>query len=161
MIGAALGGLAAGALIGVAAGLIALVVLGAAATLFCSAPSSAASRGVATVKVELLYFDGCPSHERFLPRLRELVAGAGIPGEVQLRRVESPEAAVAERFLGSPTVRVNGIDVEPGADSRSDFGLKCRLYSTPDGLQGMPRAEWVVNALAARKGEGDGDGHGA
>ena len=110
------------------------------------------------MKVELLYFDGCPSHERLLPRLRELMAEAGIADDVRLRRVESPEAAVAERFIGSPTVRVNGVDVEPGADSRRDFGLKCRLYSTPEGLQGTPRAEWVVDALTARKGERDGDG---
>lgn len=108
--------------------------------------------------VELLYFDGCPSYEWFLPRLRALVAEAGIGGEVQLRRVESPEAAVAERFLGSPTIRVDGVDVEPGADTRSDFGLNCRLYSTPDGLQGTPRAAWVVKALTAPQGEGDGDG---
>jgi hypothetical protein len=101
------------------------------------------------VTVELLYFDGCPSHERFLPRLRELIAEAGSAEEVRLRRVESPEAAVAERFLGSPTVRVDGVDVEPGVDRRSDFGLKCRLYSTPDGLQGTPREEWVTNALKA------------
>ena len=110
--------------------------------------------------VELLYLDGCPSYERFLPRLRALLVEAGIADEVRLRRVESPEVAVAERFLGSPTVRVDGIDVEPGADRRRDFGLKCRLYSTPDGLQGAPRAEWLMDALTARKGEGDGDsGH--
>ena len=109
------------------------------------------------MKVELLYFDGCPSHERLLPRLRELVHEAGIADEVAVRRIESPEAAVAERFLGSPTVRVNGVDV---ADRRGDFGLKCRLYSTPDGLQGSPPAEWVAQALRTASGNGDGDrGH--
>ena len=111
------------------------------------------------MSVELLYFDGCPGYERFLPRLRELVARAGIAEEVRLRRVESPEAAAKERFLGSPTVRVDGVDVEPGAHTRSDFGLKCRLYSTPDGLQGTPHLEWVINALTAREGEGDGNSH--
>jgi hypothetical protein len=106
------------------------------------------------VSVELLYFDGCPGYERFLPRLRELVAQAGIAEGVRLRRVESPEAAVAERFLGSPTVRVDGVDVEPDADARGDFGLNCRLYSTPDGLQGTPREEWLVDALTpAKEGE--------
>lgn len=103
------------------------------------------------MNVELLYFDGCPSYERFLPRLRELVAGAGFGGEVQLRRVESPRAAVAERFLGSPTVRIDGVDVEPDASKRCDFGLKCRLYTTPHGLQGMPPQEWVLDALEAAK----------
>ena len=91
------------------------------------------------MSVELLYFGGCPGYERFLPRLRELVAEAEIAEEVELRRVESSEAAMAERFLGSPIVRVDGIDVEPGAGERDDLGLKCRVYSTPEGLQGTPR----------------------
>jgi hypothetical protein len=110
------------------------------------------------MRIELLYFDGCPSHERFLPRLRELVAKAGIREEVELRRVESQEAAVAERFLGSPTVRVDRIDVEPGAHDRSDFGLKCRLYSTTEGLRGTPAEEWVVQALDPTRRTEDADG---
>jgi hypothetical protein len=65
------------------------------------------------MKVELLYFDGCPSHERLLPRLRELVAEAGPDGQVELRRVETIDEAERERFLGSPTVRVDGRDVDP------------------------------------------------
>lgn len=109
------------------------------------------------VKVELLYFDGCPSYERFLPRLRELIAGTEIAGDVELRRVESPEAAVAERFLGSPTVRVAGVDVEPGAGERDDFGLKCRLYRTAAGLRGTPAEEWVIQALNSKRRPDDGD----
>ena len=99
--------------------------------------------------VELLYFDGCPGHGAFLPRLRELIARAGINDEVDVRRIESPEAAVTERFLGSPTVRVDGVDVEPGSGDRDDFGLKCRLYSVAGRLQGTPAEEWVIKALTA------------
>ena len=58
------------------------------------------------------------------------------------------ETAQRERFLGSPTVRVDGADIEPGAGERTDFGLKCRLFATPDGLRGMPADEWVLGALA-------------
>ena len=108
------------------------------------------------MRIELLYFDGCQSYERFLPRLPELVTDAGLADDVELRRVESPEAAVAERFLGSPTVRVDGVDVEPGAEERSDFGLKCRLYSTSEGLRGTPPEEWVVQALDPTRRTEDG-----
>jgi hypothetical protein len=76
--------------------------------------------------VELLYFDGCPSHERLLPVVRRLARDAG--AHVVLRRIGSVEEAEAERFLGSPTVRVDGVDVDPGAAAREDFGLKCRIY---------------------------------
>jgi hypothetical protein len=110
------------------------------------------------VRIELLYFDGCAGYERFLPRLRELVADAGLAEHVELRRVESPEAAVAERFLGSPTVRVDGVDVELEASARDDFGLKCRLYNTPEGLSGTPPDRWVTRALNATRRTDDGHG---
>jgi Alkylmercury lyase len=95
------------------------------------------------MKVELLYFDGCPSYEALLPRLRSLLAEAGVPDDVELRRVETEEEAVAERFLGSPTLRVDGVDVEPGAGTRDDFGLKCRLFFGPAGLVGVPDEAWI------------------
>jgi hypothetical protein len=103
--------------------------------------------------VEVLYFDGCPNHEALLPRLRELLAIADGDIDVRLRRVADADAAERERFLGSPTVRVNGEDVEPGADERTDFGMKCRLFATENGLQGVPADAWVLAALKrAREG---------
>jgi hypothetical protein len=102
------------------------------------------------VTVELLYFDGCPSHEALLPRLRALLADAGVTAEVELRRVESAEAAERERFLGSPTLRIDGRDIEPAAAERTDYGVKCRLYATEDGLQGTPPDAWIRDALATR-----------
>jgi hypothetical protein len=99
------------------------------------------------MKVEVLYFDGCPNHESLLPRLRELLSSAGASTDIELVRVEDADAAERERFLGSPTVRIDGEDVEPGADQRTDFGLKCRLFATPDGLRGMPADEWMLSAL--------------
>ena len=99
------------------------------------------------MNVELLYFDGCPSYENLLPRLRALLEDAGAGDALALRRVESESAAERERFLGSPTVRVNGRDVDPGAGERSDFGLKCRLYRTGGGLEHVPPEGWIRNAL--------------
>ena len=71
--------------------------------------------------------------------------------------MESPEAAAEERFLGSPSVRVDGVDVDPGAAGRDDFGLKCRLYSTGAGLQGTPPDEWVLEALRGATGHSSRD----
>jgi len=101
-----------------------------------------------SVAIELLYFDGCPNHEALLPHLRALIAERRIEADVRLRRVESAEAAEREHFLGSPTVRVDGDDVDPGASERDDYGLKCRLYPTPGGLLGTPPDDWVLDALA-------------
>ena len=105
--------------------------------------------------VELLYFDGCPSYERLLPRLRELVESRAPGARVELRRVDSAAAAERERFLGSPTVRVDGEDVDPSGHALSDFGLKCRLYRVGDRYAQTPADEWIVAALerAAAGGE--------
>ena len=110
------------------------------------------------MKVEVLYFDGCPNHEALLPHLRELLRAAGAGTDIELVRVEDADAAERARFLGSPTVRIDGEDVEPGADQRTDFGLKCRLFGTPNGLRGMPPDEWVLAALQraqARRADAD------
>jgi len=104
------------------------------------------------MQVEVLYFDGCPNHEALLPQLRELIASSGVDADIELVRVDDADAAERERFLGSPTVRVGGEDVEPGVGQRTDFGLKCRLFATPTGLRGTPPDEWVLAALAGRRG---------
>lgn len=103
------------------------------------------------MSVEILYFDGCPNHDALLPHLRELLHRAGIPAEIELRRVPDQAAADRERFLGSPTVRVDGRDVEPGADQRTDFGLKCRLYRTSNGISGLPDDRWIIDAWRASR----------
>ncbi|HET9102720.1 MAG TPA: hypothetical protein VFN55_05150 [Solirubrobacteraceae bacterium] len=98
-------------------------------------------------RIEVLYFDGCPSTDAFLPRLRALLAQLGATDRLDLRRLETITDAERERFLGSPSVRVGGHDIEPGADERTDYGLKCRLYRTESGMQGEPPTDWVLAAL--------------
>ena len=100
------------------------------------------------MRIELLYFEGCPGYEELLPRLRELAVEAG--SEVLLRPIETIETAQAERFLGSPTVRVDGRDVDPGAQARTDFGLNCRIYRSAAGQARTPPEEWIRDALQRR-----------
>jgi hypothetical protein len=83
--------------------------------------------------------------ERLLPTVRSLAAQAG--AELALRRVETPEEAEAQRFLGSPTVRVNGVDVDPGAAERGDYGMKCRIYRHDGRQSPVPPERWIRAAL--------------
>ncbi|HEX5192301.1 MAG TPA: hypothetical protein VFW09_05810 [Solirubrobacteraceae bacterium] len=99
------------------------------------------------MRVEILYFDGCPNHEPLVARVPAVLRAAGIEAEVVSRRVESERDARALRFLGSPTVRVDGRDVEPEAATRSDYGLKCRLYRSAEGVSGQP-ADHLIAAAA-------------
>ena len=97
--------------------------------------------------VEILSFDGCPNREAAHDLVERVVSETGAQAEVRLVDVQDLESAERMRFLGSPTVRVDGRDVEPGADERTDFSFGCRVYATTDGYTGAPAEEWVVDAL--------------
>jgi hypothetical protein len=97
--------------------------------------------------IEILYFDGCPNHEGLEAHLRSLLAEAGIDAPITSHRIDSDEQAERQRFLGSPTVRVNGFDVDPTASDRSGYGLMCRVYVTADGVRGTPPDAWILDAL--------------
>jgi hypothetical protein len=84
------------------------------------------------MRVELLYWAGCPSHPQALSDLRAALAERGLdPDSVIVREVESGADAAAERFVGSPTIRIDGADVQPPGDE--PVGLTCRVYRRRDG----------------------------
>jgi hypothetical protein len=98
--------------------------------------------------VELLYFEGCPNHHGARELVERVAAEVGVTPDVRLVEVPTPEAAEQMRFLGSPTIRVNGRDVEPAADERDQFRLACRVYGADDGgFSGQPAEAWVRAAL--------------
>jgi hypothetical protein len=107
------------------------------------------------VTIELLYFDGCANHARLLERLPSLLDRAAVTTELTLRRINDAADAERERFLGSPTLRVDGCDVEPGADDRRDYGLTCRIYRTAGGPSGLPDDEWIIAAISRREQRSD------
>jgi hypothetical protein len=78
------------------------------------------------MRIELLYFDGCPGHAELRDRLPQLLQQAGVDASIEEQRIDSEEDARRERFLGSPTLRVDGHDIDPTAEDRRDYGLRCR-----------------------------------
>ena len=99
-------------------------------------------------RVEILYFDGCPNHEPAQALVERVAGELDLEPDIDLIRVPDPAAASELRFLGSPTVRVDGRDVEPGAEERGDFVFSCRVYRGKRGLSGQPDAGWIRDALA-------------
>jgi hypothetical protein len=102
-----------------------------------------------SVLVEVLTLEGCPQAADAVELARRVVAETGVVADVRLVHV-TREQADARRFLGSPSIRVDDRDVEPGADARREYAFSCRLYPTPAGLRPLPREEWLHAALAAR-----------
>ena len=99
-------------------------------------------------RVEILYFEGCPNQEPARALVERIAAELTVEPEILLVEVPDSDAAIALKFLGSPTVRVNGRDVEPGAEERRDFVLACRVYRSERGLAGQPDERWIREALS-------------
>ena len=97
--------------------------------------------------VEVLFFDGCPNVELAVDRAREAIARAGAPADLRLVRIAGEDQAVQCGFLGSPSVRVDGVDVDASARERSDFGSQCRVYSLSGRLEGAPPTQWIEALL--------------
>jgi hypothetical protein len=98
-------------------------------------------------RVELLYWEGCPSHPQALAQLREAMRELGLDSEgVEVRHVGTDEDAEAERFVGSPTIRIDGVDVQDPGDEPT--ALTCRIYHRRDGrISPLPDPADVRDAL--------------
>lgn len=97
--------------------------------------------------VEILYFEDCPNHEEARTIVERVAADLCIEPRFQIVEVVDAEVAKRLRFLGSPTVRVDGRDVEPGAEGRTEYALSCRIYRSEHGFSGQPEERWVRDAL--------------
>jgi hypothetical protein len=103
--------------------------------------------------VELLWWEGCPSTDEALAMLREEMAAAGLDAEaIEVREIATDVDAQREEFVGSPTIRVDGRDVQPVPDE--PIGLSCRVYRLPDGrISPLPdRGEVRQTLIDAMKG---------
>lgn len=99
--------------------------------------------------VELLWWHGCPSTERALADLRNALRAAGLdPASVRTREIKTDAEAAALAFAGSPTILVDGADVDPPPKGEP-VGLTCRVYRRRDGrISPTPDPEGVREALS-------------
>ena len=104
------------------------------------------------MRVELLWWDGCPSHPETLADLRGVLREEGVDAEVEMVEVESDEQARRQRFPGSPTIRLDGEDAFP-ASPGEPFSLTCRIYRLRDGsVSPTPDPEDVRDAVRRASG---------
>lgn len=102
--------------------------------------------------VEILYFDGCPNHHPAVALVERVSRELGLEPELRLVNVPDQEAAQQQRFLGSPTIRIGGVDVDPHTQERDDYALSCRVFRTEAGIVGQPDEQWVRAALLREAG---------
>jgi hypothetical protein len=94
------------------------------------------------MKIEVLYFKDCPNHVTATDRLRAVLRQEGLPADISEIEVKDPAAAKAWKFFGSPTIRINGIDIDVDSRTVTETGFACRRY--PDGV---PSGEMIRAAL--------------
>jgi hypothetical protein len=99
------------------------------------------------VDIELLYWDGCPSHPEARELLEEVLAARGIDAEIRMTHVGTDAEAERLRFPGSPTIRIDGRDVDAGGAAAAP-SLTCRIYYLADGRPSpIPGREELEAAL--------------
>jgi hypothetical protein len=103
------------------------------------------------MKIEVFYVSNCPNHGVALERLRAILSAENIRTPVSEVLVSDAEMAQLLEFPGSPTVRINGQDVEPQQGKTSTFGLMCRLYSDGSGVPSPQTLRTAINQ--ARKSD--------
>ena len=103
------------------------------------------------MKIEILYLAGCPNYQPAVSRVLEALQQEGVSAEMEDVEVKDAATARSVRFLGSPTIRVNGQDVEPSARSAQAFGLTCRTYADQGQRAGTPSVEWIRAAMREAK----------
>jgi hypothetical protein len=99
------------------------------------------------LKITFQYIDDCPSHEQALVRLRKVLNDEGISAKIDVIKIESDEQAKRLRFVGSPTILVNDIDIDTSQPDEH-YGLACRAYQLEDGrISPLPSEEMIRRAI--------------
>jgi len=93
--------------------------------------------------IEVFYVPGCPNHQPAIEGLKDVLRSATIDVPIQEIAVMNEAMASRLKFPGSPTIRIDGSDVE--SNHRESYGLACRLYSNGTGV---PSREVLERALA-------------
>src|SRR5882762_4300401 len=99
------------------------------------------------MRIEVLYFEGCPNHKPAVERVQEVLKEEGVSAEVLEVNVNDTSIAQEIGLLGSPSVRVNGLDVEQAARSIREYGMMCRTYFVEGSREGLPSRELVRQAI--------------
>jgi hypothetical protein len=99
------------------------------------------------VTIEFLYYDDCPGYPEALDILKEVLSEEHVKVEVNMIRVMNEDEAKRLKFIGSPTIRINGEDVEPGIEQSAEFRGHCRVYFYHEQVFEWPPKEMIREAL--------------
>ena len=99
------------------------------------------------MKIEVLYVPECPNHPPVIEAVADVLRECGLREQITEIKVTDSHHAVALEFPGSPTIRIDGTDIEPDLPQAISYGLMCRTYMVDGKRQGVPRREWIRDAI--------------
>lgn len=106
------------------------------------------------MRIELLYYPECPSHERALELIQQALRDEGLQAEINIIRIETQEQADAYHFIGSPTIRINGRELQP--QPNLPYRLTCRTFVHENGrLSPVPSLTMLREAIRQATSGGD------
>ena len=89
------------------------------------------------IKIVIQYFNGCLNSSEMIRRVKEAILDFEDIVEYNELLVETNELAEKIKFRGSPTVLINGEDIE-GREEPESASLNCRVYE-----KGLPEVEEI------------------
>ncbi|MFQ5788355.1 MAG: hypothetical protein ACE5H1_10305 [Thermodesulfobacteriota bacterium] len=98
-------------------------------------------------KIGILFIEGCPGVLPTAKYIKEVIAEDAIDAEISLILIETLEDARKLHFAGSPTVRINGVDIETNIKNIKDYGLRSRLYTIYGKKSAYPSKDMIRDAI--------------
>ncbi len=96
--------------------------------------------------IRILTFEGCPNCNAARELVEQTARELHIQADIERIQVNSDIEAERYHFLGSPTIQVNGEDIE--VDRRHEkASYACRVYRTAHGVVGVPPKHFLVDAI--------------
>ncbi len=105
------------------------------------------------MRIDFFYFEDCPSHEQALERLRKVISEEDVEADISVVKVTSEEQARDLEFVGSPTILVEGRDIDPHLE-QPNYALTCRTYQLEDGrISPLPSEAMIRRTIRSAAGD--------
>ncbi len=98
------------------------------------------------MEIQFLYFDGCPNHRTAFDLLTQVLKEKRMVVPIERICIKDDDDAVRHRFIGSPTIRISGLDIEENLGDRL-YAKACRVYAERGRMSGLPTHEMIKKAL--------------
>jgi len=105
------------------------------------------------MKIEILHFECCPNHPLTVERVMQVVHRLGVAADVREVELTQDDDPAAMKFIGSPTVLIDGQDIDPVQRAEAGYGFGCRTF----GGAGVPPVEMIEQAVREASDDDGGD----